>query len=158
MAYVIDTSCLIRAWYEAYPIDVLPPFWDRLAQAIADGTVISTMEVYRELEKKDRADLFKWAKQHKQLFHELDEGSQAAVSAILTDHPRLVMSLKGRTQADPFVIALAAVGYHTVVTEERAEGNDKRPRIPNVCAAKNIECINLLGMIRALGWTFGSAA
>jgi hypothetical protein len=66
------------------------------------------------------------------------------------------MTLKGRTQADPFVIAQAMAGCHTVVTEERAEGTNNRPRIPNVCAAKDVACINLLGMIRQLGWVFAA--
>jgi len=100
MAFVIDTNSLSRAWYEAYPIDVLPPFWSKLADAMADGTVISTMEVYRELEKKDGAELFTWMKEHKHAFQELDDECQAAVGQILTEFPRLVMSLKGRTQAD----------------------------------------------------------
>jgi hypothetical protein len=41
-----------------------------------------------------------------------------------------------------------------VVTGEMLTGNLDKPRIPDVCRAKNIRCINFLEMIRELKLTF----
>jgi hypothetical protein len=41
-----------------------------------------------------------------------------------------------------------------VVSEERRSGNPNTPKIPNVCAARGVRCVNLLGLMADLGWTF----
>jgi hypothetical protein len=46
---VWDTSALIAAWNERYPIDVLPGFWDAFGDAIATGEMIAPYEVEGEL-------------------------------------------------------------------------------------------------------------
>ena len=33
-------------------------------------------------------------------------------------------------------------------------GNVQKPRIPDVCRALNVECLNLVGFIEQQGWTF----
>jgi hypothetical protein len=59
------------------------------------------------LEKKDD-ELFDWCQGRKEtLVRELDDETQGIVKEILRDHPRLVDTVKGRSGADPFVIALA---------------------------------------------------
>jgi hypothetical protein len=60
---------------------------------------------------------------------------------------------KNRNGADPFVIATAQVRGLTVVTEEKG-GTDTKPKIPSVCAALRVPCINVLSFIRDQGWSF----
>jgi hypothetical protein len=61
--------------------------------------------------------------------------------------------IKNRSQADPFVIATAMFRNATVVTGE-LQGTERRPRIPDVCQAEGVPCINFLQMLRDFGLTF----
>lgn len=78
---------------------------------------------------------------------------QQAVTAILAAYPNLINPHSGRSGADPFVIALADVNGCAVVTEERPR-SWINPKIPDVCAALGVRCINFLEVIREQGWTF----
>jgi len=70
-------------------------------------------------------------------------------------YPRLVDTVKGRSGGDPFVIALARVRRSkiTVVTEED-RGRADSPKIPDVCRAEGIRCLNLADFIAERGWKF----
>ena len=68
--------------------------------------------------------------------------------------PRLVDTLRGRSKADPFVIATAIERNAVVVTGEVLTGRMDKPRIPDVCQVKNIRCISFLEMLRELTLTF----
>lgn len=67
-------------------------------------------------------------------------------------YPRLVDTVKGRSGADPFVIALAASGepVMAVVTEE----TPGKQRIPDVCASERIPCMGLADLIERENWSF----
>jgi hypothetical protein len=67
----------------------------------------------------------------------------------------LVGDKKLSTSADPFVIALAPVQGVSVVTEEKLTGNDRRPNIPDVCAAFGVDCKCLIDLIRSEKWVVG---
>jgi hypothetical protein len=153
LEYSIDTSSIIEAWHRRYPLDVFPALWDGLDRLISSGRLQASDEVLVELKKKDD-DLYHWAKSRPAMFRALDEEIQFAVIDLLNDFPKLVNTQKGRSQADPFVIALARTQGCTVVTNEVALGSLERPRIPDVCNALRIPCINVLGLIRAEGWRF----
>ena len=60
---------------------------------------------------------------------------------------------KGRSGADPFVIALASTTNPSmvVVTEEFAG----KTRIPDVCLAERIDCCRLPDLIEREDWKFG---
>jgi hypothetical protein len=66
-----------------------------------------------------------------------------------------VDTAKGKSGADPMVIALAQRGFplHCVVTEEKG-GSERKPKMPYVCGQEDIRVINLLQLIRDNGWTF----
>ena len=51
------------------------------------------------------------------------------------------------------MIALAKVGGHTVITEETGIGS--LGKIPGVCNAMKVECINLMQLIDAEDWVLG---
>jgi hypothetical protein len=87
------------------------------------------------------------------MFVDLDEDVQAATTEILAAYPRLVKADQLRTSADPFVIGLAKVRGLTVITGENL-GSESRPKIPYVCAKLGIPCTNMVGLMRAQGWTF----
>lgn len=120
---------------------------------INSGEIIVSDEVYRELERKSD-DLHDWIKTRKQMLVPLDEPIQIRAAQLLAEFPRLVDTQRGRSKADPFVIATALEKGAVVVTGEVVTGNLEKPRIPDVCQVKGVRCITFLQMIRDLGLTF----
>ncbi|MEW6403637.1 MAG: DUF4411 family protein, partial [Chloroflexota bacterium] len=106
--YCIDTSSLISAWSERYPIKNFPGFWKQFEKLIDDGYLVSPEEVRYEIIKKTEG-LDVWVKQHRHMFVALDADLQLTVRDILTEFPWLTKNLPGRNSADPFVIALAKI-------------------------------------------------
>lgn len=151
MTYCIDTSCLIGAWEERYPLENFPKFWTFFEKLIDDGRVCAPSPVLDETGKKSK-ELHKWLADHDGLFIDLDEPIQREAKAILAQHPRLVMAKKERFAADPFVIATARVRGLIVLTEEGPTGKLQRPNIPDVCNAFGLEYMNLIRLIRAEAW------
>jgi len=155
MIYCVDTSSLIAAWQERYPIENFPKFWDHIDGLIQEKRMISPMEVFFETKKRSD-ELHGWLKSRKaDLFHELDDAVKNEAANVLARFPRLVGEKKLNTSADPFVIALALVQGVPVVTEEKPTASDRRPHIPDVCAAFGVEGKNLLDMIRSEKWVVG---
>jgi hypothetical protein len=153
--YSIDTSSLLHAWQRAYPPEQFPGWWAKFEGLIDDGRVVATIEVYYELEKKDD-DVFAWAKARKDtLFRDIDEDVQDAVVTIMANYPRLVDTKTGKSGGDPFVIAQAiALGGSGCVLTEEDGGSAKSPKIPHVCALQNLDCCNLIQMMKHEGWSF----
>ena len=155
MIYCIDTSSLIAAWYERYPIENFPKFWDRVDGLIFEKRMVSPIDVFIETKKRS-AELHMWLKSRKaDVFLELDDAVQNEALNILARFPRLVGEKKLNTSADPFVIAFALVNGGLVVTEEKPTGSDRKPHIPDVCAAFGVECKSLIDMIRTEKWVVG---
>ena len=156
MKYSIDTSSLIHGWHRAYTIENFPGFWNDLDNLIRSGDLRAVREVKEELKRKDD-DLFKWVKDRDEMFIEIDESIQKAVTKILCVHERLLDTRKGRSGADPFVIALAQVNNCRVISQEPRTNKPEKPNIPDVCFAMNIKCRNLLQLIQDEDWVFKSS-
>lgn len=153
MIYCADTNVFIDAWARSYPIEIFPRLWKGIESLILEGRLISPYEVKRELERKSDP-LLEWAKQQEPLFQPDDEAVQKALLEVMSMAPRLVDAKKNRSGADPWVIALAKVRSATVLTQEQFSSNPEKPRIPDVCQALRVPCVNLLGLIRRERWTF----
>lgn len=155
MIYCVDTSSLIAAWQERYPIENFPKFWDRIDGLVEDGRLISPIEVFNEIKKRSD-ELHGWLKIRKgAIFRELDDDVQIEVANILQRFPRLVADKKLRTSADPFVIALARITGHQLVTEEKPTGSLNRPNIPDVCAQLSFSTMGILQVIQREKWVAG---
>ena len=153
MRYSLDTSSFVEPWRRSYPPDVFPSLWEEhLPSLVSTGDVRATQEVRVELERQDD-ELLAWASGHQDLFLEVDEPVQRTVSGILAAHPKLINPHTGRSGADPFVVALAMVSGSTVVTEEKPRSL-VNPKIPDVCGALSVRCINMLELIREQGWIY----
>ena len=156
--YCLDTSAMIHAWVETYPPDVAPPLWEYIEEAIADGKLISPQDVREELKYPE--DLKAWAKQQDDMFRELEPLIVDSLKEVL-GWARNRLSDQGidfrpeDLKADPIVIALARVAGATVVCEEfPPRGSQGRPKIPDYCTHFEIRCINMLELIREMGWRF----
>ena len=155
MIYCVDTSSLIAAWQERYPIENFPKLWDRMDELIGEARLVSPIEVFNEIKKRSD-ELYGWLKDRKDgIFRELDDQVQVEVANVLRRFPRLVADKKLRTSADPFVIALARITGHQLVTEEKPTGNLNRPNIPDVCAQLSVSTIGILQLIQREKWVAG---
>lgn len=155
MIYVADTSALIGAWQRRYPPEVFPTLWDNLEVLGAAGQLLVPEEVHQEL-RRQSDELFAWVDARSaSLVAPTSRSIIITARAILADHRRLSMTGTGRGLADPFVIAHAEERGALLVTEEQG-GKASSPRIPYVCAQRGlgVRCIDMLGLIRAEGWSF----
>jgi hypothetical protein len=152
--YCIDTSSLIAAWQERYPIEHFPNFWKRIDGLIDEERLFSPVEVLHEIKKRSD-ELHAWLKNRKHMFHELSDEVQVEASQVLGQFPRLVGERKLRTSADPFVIALAKVEGWQIVTDEKPTTSLTRPNIPDVCKELGMTTINILQVIKLEKWVLG---
>jgi hypothetical protein len=152
--YCIDTSSLIAAWQERYPIEVFPTLWEKIDALIEDRRLFSPIEVLNEMKKRSD-ELHAWLKDRKEMFLELEDAVQIEAAHILAQFPRLVGERKLRTSADSFVIALARVKGWQLVTDEKPTATLNRPNIPDVCTQLSMTTIDILSLIRAERWVIG---
>ena len=152
--YCIDTSSLIAAWQERYPIEHFPALWVKVDALINDGRLVAPIDVFLETKKRSD-DLHAWLKIRKFMFRELTDDVQIAAAGILSQFPRLVGEKKINTSADPWVIAFAQVEGWQVVTDEKPTGNINKPHIPDVCAQLGMPSIDVLQLIRNEKWIVG---
>jgi hypothetical protein len=151
LVYSVDSSALIHAWHRIYRPKNFGFVWDGFDKLIGEDRFKSSIEVYNELQKKDD-ELFAWCKARKEtMFVEIDEVTQTVVSQIMAAHPKLVDTTKGRSGADPFVMALAkSTNPQMCVVTEEYPGKE---RIPDVCGAQNIDHCKVADLIEKEGWT-----
>ena len=155
MAYSLDSSVLITAWRRNYPPGVFPTLWSNLADLIDNGSMVASIEVRTELERKDD-EVLAWTKDREHLYVPIDGETQRRVLEILAQFPRLIDIRRNRSGADPWVIALAQVRGLVVVSFEEKSNSATRPKIPDVCDGmpSKVECINLVQLAQREGWTF----
>jgi Domain of unknown function (DUF4411) len=153
--YSIDTSSLINGFRINYPYLNFPRLWnEHLPSLVASGELRATEEVFIELKRQDD-ELIQWIEDYsEELFVEVDEAIQYEVRDILRSHTGLVHAGRGRSGADPFVIALAKLNVCAVVSEE-GRGSAKNPKMPDVCEDLGVPCIRLVDLISEQGWVYG---
>ena len=67
MSYVFDNSPL-SALFRNYYRKTFPSLWQRFDQLVDDGRLVSTREVFREIEDGPSESLLEWAKNNRALF------------------------------------------------------------------------------------------
>jgi len=166
VVYCADTSSLVNV-QRTYPLAVFPGVWERLSDLANDGRLVAPREVYNELERGGDDEIFQWAKNHRFMFRDPDT-EQIDVAREIVNDPKFegLFDIDSETpDADPFVIALAAVQQcrslmfpeqYVVVADEARAQPGRKPRIPDVCSDPQyrLECINTLEMFKREGWEF----
>ena len=122
--YCIDANVLIQAWQKYYSPDFCPGYWDILNELGKQGRIFIPEEVKNEIVVADTSDkteddLSKWLKRSTIPIHKPTENVIACWQKILqTDptHKLIVDNIKGRSLADPWLIAHAMDTNATVVT------------------------------------------
>lgn len=152
MTYIYDTSSF-NALRSIFPNQFLN-FWSDFNSIVKDGRIISTKEVFNELEDRllDEDDLFKWISNNKSIFQTPTPKEIIFVAEIFSSDERYVelISKKSRLRqgycADPFVVALAKIKGGVVVTDELE--NPRYINIISVCKDYSIEYTNLEGFMK----------
>lgn len=152
--YIFDANCFIEPWNKFYSYDFFKPFWDEFVKnTCQDGVMLIQQEIYDEIIKKDDR-LADWLKQQNFSIIATDVETARSVTNINEQFRSLVKESKGRSLADPFIIALAQREGAIVVTLED-HGSEAKPKIPYVCDALKVKCINLFDFIKENDVQFG---
>ena len=112
---------------------VFPTLWSNFDALVADGRIMSTDEVWRELEDRMTPELEDWLSEHKSLFPPTSPQEAEVVRHIVVNrHFQQIIEekkiRKGGKNADLYIIAAARVRNATVVTQEKgSEGGAKIP-------------------------------
>src|SRR5262245_25787695 len=120
--YVFDNSPLSTLFRNYYP-KRFPSLWKNFKALVDAGGLVSTRDAYREIEESNIAGLREWAKDNEHLFPVPTANEGTFVSKIYAvqhfqQNIEQQKLLKGGRNADPFVVAKAAVDGGTVVTME----------------------------------------
>ena len=155
MVYVLDTSFIIQL-HENYYRENFVTLWKLFDDMLAAGQFTSTREVLRELEEQDDIAT-EWAEANIQLFPTptAEEGHfVAGIYAVkhFQQNIELKKILKGGRNADPFVIARAAMVKGTVLTMEQLKPN--AAKIPNICDHFKLPCMDFRRFMVAEDWSF----
>lgn len=157
MMYVFDTNAFSQLFHSYYR-GRFPSLWGNFDELVVSGLIISTREVYREIEDDRVKSLRDWGKDNKELFPVPTVDEAVFVAQIFAEKrfQQIIEQkkiLKGGKNADPFVIARAAtVEGGAVVTMEKFKKNGTK--IPNICKYFNVDCMDLEEFMEAEGWKF----
>ena len=156
--YCLDANILIQAWQKYYNPRFCPDYWEILIKLGEQERIFIPKSVYEEIIRIED-DLSKWLKTSKIPIREENESIINCWKQILTNNPvhqRLVDNIKGRSLADPWVIAHALYESATVVTKEEKVTalNSPKIKIPNVCDNIGVRWINDFQFVDEVGIRF----
>ena len=157
MIFVFDTNSLSRLKH-FFP-GVFQSVWSGLDDLVENGKLISTREVWREMQEGNSDTLVnQWLEERKDFIFPVPSSDELSFVAQILAVPHFQMligekqRLKGTPVADPFVIACAKIQGGIVVTEEKFKPNGAK--IPNVCQYFDVESVDLEEFMGRQGWTF----
>jgi predicted nucleic acid-binding protein len=138
--YCLDANVLIQPWNTYYAPGLCPDFWVLLARLGHAQRIFLPAAVMDEITRTDDK-LTQWVKGSGIPVYPYEENVVQNLRQIYAAdplHQRLVDNIKGRSLADPWVVAHAMDLGACVVTKEKKETAKKdRIRIPQVCSTMN---------------------
>lgn len=158
--YLVDANTMIEAANVYYTFKRVPGFWDWLAEQITGGVVGSASLVKDEIEFPK--ELVEWVEEQEAKGFFIDVSSpeiqiqfRKIAAWVMAQNFKPEHQAKFLNGADPWIIAAAKVLKCKVVTQEVSGGNGTRKvKIPDVCNAVGVECINTFAMTDELKGTF----
>ena len=152
---MIDTS-VVSALHRNYFRSRFGSLWKRFDEMVATDGFTSTREALRELEAIG-GNAYEWAQNNSAIFTTPNAKEGAFVWQIYSvAHFQANMEkqklIRGGLNADPFLIARAAVTGTTVLTMEQFR--DNAAKIPNICKHFGVACLGLEEFMEAEDWTF----
>lgn len=150
--YLIDSCALIsqKDKSEKHFGGVNKTLWENIDQLIHQRIIVSCSEIRDEINNKD--DLVKdWFNTTGCYCFEIDNDIQTRVIEILKKHPKLVDFGANKSSADAFLIATAMENNLTIITEE---SKLKQYKIPMICKALGVNCIDIYDLCEQESWVF----
>jgi Domain of unknown function (DUF4411) len=160
--YVLDADVFMTAARSYYAFDVAPAFWDGLVREASNGRLLSIDRVKEEIQR-GKDELLKWAND---TFHPWF--AETAEDDVIGTYREIMNWVQTQSQfldyakeefakgADGWLVAYAKAKGHVVVTNEKFQASvQRRVKIPNVCQAFGITCIDTFELLRALGIRLG---
>lgn len=156
--YYLDANVFIQASQYYYSFSLCPNYWDVLKNLGKEGLIVIPREILNELTAKDDA-LSIWLKDCNIQVIETDAEVIANLKRIMGHDPKhklLADNSKGRSIADPWLIAHAMAKGGVVVSKEvrTTRPIKKKIRIPDVCDNMGIRCITDFEFLEEIGVTF----
>lgn len=158
MKYCLDTNVFIEAWQKYYRPGLCPGYWDVLNELGKEEMIFIPVAVFDEVAKTED-ELSKWLEASDiPVKDDTVEVIQCLKEIYDFDpsHLDLVDNKRGRSLADPWVIAHALAGGAVVVTKEDRITSPltKKIAIPNVCDNMNIIVMNDFELLQKLNIRF----
>lgn len=153
--YLLDSDVFIQAQRQYYRFKLCPGFWDCLLWHCKQGTVVSIDKVRKEIEigKDDLADWIKDACPKR--FFEPTSDSEVTnqygqMVSWVQNKPQYLPEAKAEfaASADGWLAAYAKQNDRIVVTREvSAPESRKAVKIPDLCRAFKVPCIDTFDML-----------
>ena len=151
IVYSLDASSLIEA-HHIYPRENFPSLWDEFEVLVRNDRLKMSELVFDEVKDEEIKEWYEEKQLKPYIRVTIDKLDQNKAKALI---PIMVDPKTGESGGDPWVIALAQdLQNGIVVTQEKASRNEDKPKIPNICKGLDIECINLLDLIKKEEWKF----
>ena len=163
MGYCLDANVFIQAHRTFYAFDIVPSFWKALLGHAQKGNICSPIAVYEELTGQSKDELSKWAKVNREdIFEEPDESVSshyAQIAQYVAENYETQWVDEFLDGGDPWVIAHALAGGHTVVTQEMPKGEQRdakknlilgQIKLPNICQFFDVPWMGLFELMRNL--------
>jgi hypothetical protein len=150
--HLLDSNVFITAKRDYYPFDRVPEYWDWLLHHARQGNVKIPTQIYDELQGHDD-ELNLWLRDHRHaLVLQGDDLDDRVAEVLMTYCNDLQEAELEGLGADPFLMAAGLqIGADIVskeVSKPAAQRNNKK--VPDICRALNIRCINDHSLIREL--------
>lgn len=161
--FVLDTNFFIQAHRMHYPLDVVPSFWLKVKELAEKGIITSITKVKEELHlNKDGLTIWCDENLPKDFFKETDIVINEYVVVTSWANSRsahynltALNEFLDSAEADAWLVAYSMANGNNVVTHETSEPNRKsKIKVPDVCSAFGIGCVNTIEMFRHLGEKF----
>ena len=164
--FLLDSNTLIEPSKKFYSFRIAPGFWTFLQNEIFDGNILVIDVVAKEI-SKGRDTLADW----------LDETNVVPLDRrspdILTGYTKVLNYVhqnsaysdralalwSDSSHADPWIVAFAIARGCTVITFEQPNtslgtSQTSKPKIPDVCSAFGVNCINLFQFLDIRNFSF----
>ncbi len=147
--YIIDTSSILsQKDDEPHRRKINKTLWKYIDDFISEGRIVTCSEIIEEVNEKD---LKQWFSSLNGIILPIDDEVQKNVKKVVTTNPQLIDFKQVKSSGDAFLIATAMKYNLTVITEESKKGEKK---IPFVCKALKVPCVDILGLCEVEGWNF----
>lgn len=168
--YLLDSDALITPSNRWYGLDFCPAYWDWLIEACKTGVVASTIEVQKEIKKREtepQKALYRWVRGlGSELFQEPTYQIQHLTEVALqvrhvlsyTDAAKDTFLTIDNGPADPHLVAeaLARGKDETIIVSLEVTGNpksarpasQKRVKLYDICEGLGISCIQTYEMLQ----------